>query len=348
MELLDWVLSALSDKKLPVSIFMDLSKAFDTLDHKILQNKLQYYGTNGTPYCWFMSYLSGRTECVEINHVISSRSSISTGVPQGSILGSLLFLIYMNDLPCASNLFHLILYADDTTLLSTIGYSIALQNSNVNDQLNRELLQVYGWLVVKKLSLNVNKTKFMVFHPCEKDISQLTPTLKINNMEIEKISDFNFLGVILDEWFTWKTHIDKLASKLSRNACILNKLKNFLSALIMKTLYHSLSHSNLNCRILIWGYKCNRLVKLQKRLIRIVMLAKCNAHTDPLFKQAAILKISDMHRVNALNFHYKHQHRKLPNYFYNFNLTTQGSHNSYALVSKLGPTGPELNSVTIE
>ena len=266
---------------------MDLSRAFDTLDHNILLNKLKYYGINGTPLSWFISYLSTRTQYVEINHVISSRSSISTIVPQDSILGPLLFFIYMNDLPCASNLFHCILYADDPTLFRTIGHSILLQNSNVNDQLNQKLLQVYESLAVNKLSLNINKTKFMIFHPYQKDISQLTPTLKINNMEIEKVSDFNFLGVILDECLTWKPHIDKLASKLSRNSGILNKLKNFLPALIMKTLYFSLSHLHLNYGILIWGYKCNWLVKLQKRLIRIVMLAQYNAHTDPLFKQAA-------------------------------------------------------------
>ena len=193
MKLLERVLSAPNDKKLPVSIFMDLSKAFDTLDHKILMNKSKYYGINWTPLCWFMSYLSNRTQYVEINNVISSSSTISTGVPQGSILGPLLFFIYMNDLPCASNLFHSILYADDTTLFSTIEYSIPLQNSNVNDQVNQELLQVYEWLAVNTLSFNINKTKFMVFHPYQKDISQLTLTLNIKNNEIEKVSNFNFL-----------------------------------------------------------------------------------------------------------------------------------------------------------
>ena len=187
MELLDRVLSALNYETLPVSIFMDLSKAFDTLDHKILINELKYYGINGTPLCCFMGYMSNRTKYVEINNVISSRSTISTGVPQGSILGPLLFFIYMNDLlPCASNLFHCILHADDTTLFGTIEHSIPWQNSNVNDQLNQELLQVYEWLAVNKLSLNINKTKFMVFHPYQKDIWQLTPTLKINNMEMER------------------------------------------------------------------------------------------------------------------------------------------------------------------
>ena len=206
MELLDRVIFALNDKRLPVLLFMDLSKAFDTLDHKILLNKLKYYGINGTPLCWFMSYLPNSTTYVEINNIVSSRSAIITGVSQGSILGPLLFFIYMNELPCASNLFHCILSADDTTLFSTIGYSIPLQNSKVKDQLNQELLQVYECLTVNKPSLNINKTKFMVFHPYQKYILQLTPTLKINSMGIETVSNFNFLGVSLDECLTWKPH----------------------------------------------------------------------------------------------------------------------------------------------
>ena len=149
---------------------------------------------------------------------------------------------------------------------------------------------------------------------------------------------------------TWKPHIDKLAIKLSKNAGILNKLTNLLPSFIMKNLYFSLSHSHLNYGILIRGYKCNRLAKLQKRLIRIVMLAKYNAHTDPLLKQAAILKISELLRINTLKFYYKYQRRKLPNFFYNFNFTTQGSHHSYDTRSseQIRPTGPELNYVTIK
>ena len=129
------------------------SRSFDTLEHKIILDELQYYGINGTPLCWFMSHLSNRTQYVEINHVIFSRSSTSTGVPHGSIIVQpLLFFIYINELPRASNLFHCILDTDDSTPFSTIGYSIPLQNSNVNDRQNTELLQVYEWLTVNKLS----------------------------------------------------------------------------------------------------------------------------------------------------------------------------------------------------
>ena len=115
IELVDRILKDIDNKKLPLAIYMDLSKAFDTLDHNILIKKLQYYGVIGTPLNWFQSYLTDRTQYVEVNNESSSLQTILTGVPQGSILGPLLFLIYMNDIPNASNLFTFILYADDHT-----------------------------------------------------------------------------------------------------------------------------------------------------------------------------------------------------------------------------------------
>ena len=120
MELTDNVLKDIDDKHITLAIFMDLSKAFDTLDHGILIWKLAHYGINGIALEWFTSYLTGRTQYVEIDGVSSNILSLSTGVPQGSILGPLLFLIYMNDIPNCTEYFNFILYADDTTLSSTI------------------------------------------------------------------------------------------------------------------------------------------------------------------------------------------------------------------------------------
>ena len=124
---MDRVITALDEKRLPISIFMDLSKAFDTLDHKILLSKLQYHGVTGTALSWFNNYLSNRSQYVEINGISSDvKKNIDTGVPQGSILGPLLFLIYMNDIPNVSKIFKFILYADDTTLFSTIEFSVPI------------------------------------------------------------------------------------------------------------------------------------------------------------------------------------------------------------------------------
>ena len=144
---------------------MDLSKAFDSLNHEILLNKLNFYGILGIALEWFYSYLTGRQLFVEIDGVSSDSLTLSTGVPQGSILGPLLFLIYMNDISNPSNLFKYLLYADDTTLFSTFQISEALPND-----INNQLAEVYNWLAVNKLSLNVKKKKYMVFHAINKSI----------------------------------------------------------------------------------------------------------------------------------------------------------------------------------
>ena len=157
IELVDRILKDIDKKKLPLAINMDLSKAFDTLDHNILIKKLQYYGVIGTPLNWFQSYLTDRTQYVEVNNESSSLQRILTGVPQGSILGPFLFLIYMNDIPNASNLFTFIFYADDTTLFSTIEYSIPSHASNYHQTINLNLSKVTDWLIANRLSLNVKK-----------------------------------------------------------------------------------------------------------------------------------------------------------------------------------------------
>ena len=144
---------------------MDLSKAFDTLDHSILLDKLYYYGIRNTPLDWFKSYLNNRCQYVDFNGIESAKLPLSTGVPQGSILGPLMFIIYMNDIYKVSNKFHSILYADDTTLESPLctfdtsalnnKYNLDLLSTNINSELNL----VYEWLCLNKLSLNVKKDK---------------------------------------------------------------------------------------------------------------------------------------------------------------------------------------------
>ena len=283
----------------------------------VLLSKLQHYGVTGNALNWFSSYSINRTQYVEINGIYYDIQDIDTGVPQGSILGPLLCIIYMNDIPNASKIFKFILYADDNTctLFSTIEFSIPIHHSNVNQMLNHEFSLVCTWLNINKLSLNINKTKFMIFHPYQKEVSHLTPCLKIIDTVIENVKGFNFLGVYLDSHMIWKSHIDKLALKLSKYTGILNKLKHYLPSYILRTLYFTLIHSHLNYAILTWGYKCNRLNKLQKRLISVVTCSKYNAHTDPLFKNTQILKLQDLLDLNALQFYYRYLHENLPVFF---------------------------------
>ena len=177
-------------------------------------------------------------------------------------------------------------------------------------------------MAVNKLSLNVSKTKFMIFHTPRTKINY-NPNISINGISLERVKDFNFLGLTINENLSWKPHEDKIANKISKYSGILSRLKNFLPLHILKTIYCSIIQSNLNYSLLAWGYSCNRLIKLQKKIIRIITSSKYNAHTEPLFKKLGLLKIPDMMKHNALKFLYKLKNNKIPAYFENYNILTQ-------------------------
>ena len=320
LELTDRILKDIDERNVSLAIFMDLSKAFDTLDHQILLTKLNFYGIGRLALDWFSSYLTGRKQYVEVDGVKSGLLPLSTGVLQGSILGPLLFLIYMNDIPNANEDFKYILYADDTTLFSTIQV-LATAPFDVNNQLTH----IYDWLAVNKLSLNIKKTKYIMFHAINKDIDGLIPELKINDIIIERVENFNFLGSIFNEHMFWKHHINTIANKLIKLSGILNKLKRFLPGYILRTLYFSMVQSRLLYGILAWGFDHQRLVKIQKRFIRIISLSTYNAHTEPWFKHFEILKINNLFDLNCLKFIYNYNKKELPNYFLNFRYEQRSS-----------------------
>ena len=159
IEFIDHVIHKLDKSKFPLSVLLDLSRAFDTLDHSILLHKLKYYGADGPALDWFHSYLCNRTQCVQIDDSLSSPLPVTTGVPQGSILGPLLFILYVNDICSVSNRFYPILYADDTTLISTLCVfdPITGNNDDRSIAINRELGIINTWLEANKLSLNATK-----------------------------------------------------------------------------------------------------------------------------------------------------------------------------------------------
>ena len=211
LELVDRILQERDRGELPIIIFIDLSKAFDTLDHQILLSKLKYYGADDTSLRWFSSYLSNRKQFVEIDGTCSQKKVITTGVPQGSILGPLLFIIYMNDIQFASDVFSSILYADDTNLISPMSVFSSRDISITSDNINLELNKISDWMAVNKLSLNIGKTKFMIFHYPQKKLKpNEIPVLKINNISIKKTKEFNFLGLTISETLQWNAHINKI------------------------------------------------------------------------------------------------------------------------------------------
>ena len=237
LELTDRI-SAMDNNDVPIGIFLDLSKALDTIDHAILLSKLEHYGVDSIPLQLVKHYLTNRKQYVKLNEINSNRLPINTGVPQGFILGPLLFMIYINDFARPSSIFDFICYADDTTLLSTLNKLVNAQNTNPDIIINKELAKINEWLEINKLSLNVTKTKFMVFHTQHKRRAIKPPVPKINNTNIEQVEQLKFLGLTLDTNLNWKKHSDNITNKFSQIIGILNRLKQILPLSINIILYN--------------------------------------------------------------------------------------------------------------
>lgn len=318
IELVDKIYQSLDIGKNPLAVFCDLSKAFDTLDHKILLHKLKFYGFSKIAMNWFFSYLSNRSQFVTLNNTNSSNLKITTGVPQGSILGPLLFLIYVNDLSFSTNS-NVIMYADDTCLLIPLTQnSSSINYTNQNNEINDKMSSLYNWLCVNKLSLNIDKTKYMIFHFCQKKLSDdLIPKIIINNKPICKVDKFKFLGFYFDSTLSWKTHIEYISNKISKVNGILSILKYYLPNRILLMIYNSLILSHLNYGILLWGFgNYHRLETLQKQAFRHINKSPYKSHTTPIAKKYKILFIKDIFNISCLKFFYKFKKNMLPLYYY--------------------------------
>ena len=261
-KMIDRITQELDKGNTPLNIFLDLIKAFDTLDHEIMLYKLEYYGVTGHALQLLRSYLSDRKQYVEFDNVKSDSSNIKTGVPQGSILGLLLFVIYVNDISLARKIFTAIIYADTSSLSSTLNTFRC--NTNVNT--NNELSKISEWLKVNKLSLNTKKTKAMIFHMPQKQVT--TPKLEIDGTSIEFVNSFNYLGITVDKHLSWQDHINSIANKISKYIGIINKLKKYVSPKTLLLMYNYFILNSLNYGILVWGYNTDRLFKLQKWAVR--------------------------------------------------------------------------------
>ena len=278
--------------------FIDLQKEFDTVDHEILLSKLEHYGIRGIFNQWLRDYLSGRKQFVSILNHSSLPALILYGVPQGSVLGPLLFLIYINDLPFSIPHSTIFLFADDTSLL----YSHP-NLQIIEEKVNSDLYFLSEWLTANKIALNNTKTEVILFRDPRKAITYPV-TLFLDNIALSFSTHVKYLGVILDEHLSFKAHTDSLCKKLSKSNAIIAKLRHFLNTSELISVYFALFQSHLTYGLQVYGPNLSvysRVHSLQKTALRLITFSDSREHSRPLFETLDILTIPELLFVSNIS-----------------------------------------------
>jgi hypothetical protein len=322
-----------------------LRKAFDSCNHKILTSKLEKYGIKGNTLNWFKNYLLDRYQFVQIDDVSSNLLNVKIGVPQGSVLRPLLFLLYINDLPNVSNFLSL-LFADDTTLVSS--------HENLDELINIvniEFRKIVTYFRANGLALHPDKTKFVIFssnsaaHSTNVEIfcnfnnqNENDPLLYFKLQRIsmnDTVPAIKFLGVYIDPELNFKYHTKYVHSKLSKAIYALRSVKYFIGSSRKKSLYFALFHSHLNYACQIWSCSSestiNSIMKKQKIAIRLVAGLKYNGHTEPSFKSLEILPFENIIELANLQIMYHFISGNLPHLLHSTWYLNQERHGERSL-----------------
>ena len=298
IDLTEDIREAIDNNNFAVGVFIDLQKAFDTVDHQILLKKLDHYGIRGTANKWFESYLTNRKQFVTINGVDSDLKIMKYGVPQGSVLGPLLFLLYINDLHVAIKHCTTRHFADDTNLLIK-GKSL----KKLKKYLNIDLKNLSYWLKANKISLNAGKTELLLLRNPKK-IVNYDLKVKLEGKRLFPSNFVKYLGINIDSHLNWNFHVQTLAPKLTRAVGMLKKIRHYVNLDTLKNIYHAIFGSLMQYGCQIWGQKINshvkRIVKLQNRAIRVINFKDYQHPTEKLYKDSKILKFQD--HISLLNY----------------------------------------------
>ena len=314
MEVLDNIYQHCDNHEITMGIYLDLQKAFDTVNHSVLIGKLDIYGVRGVVLNWFTSYLNNRKQYTVLSNHESDLDTVKYGVNQGSVLGPLLFLIYMNDIQYAVPNAKLKLFADDTNLF--------LHNSDpakLFDSANTSMSQLSKWFTTNGLSLNLSKTCYSIFGTKLK----VTPEFKlyINGKEIQKTDCCKYLGILIDSDTKWQDHIDYVYNKLIKFVSIFYKIRTKLPPDILKMIYFAFIHSHLLYGIEVYSNTTmnhlSKLITLNNKLLRILQKKPTRTHTPELYKSYCTLPVHLLHNYQILVFVHKfvHHRSKLPPVF---------------------------------
>ena len=318
LEITDILKTSVDNNLITCGVFLDFSKAFDTVNHEILLRKLHKYGIRGKALDWFTSYLTNTTQYVKLG------LQIVCGAPQGSTLGPLLFLLYINDLANSSDVLSFRLFADDANI-----FYATKTSKDLEAVMNSELQKVINYCNLNKLSINMKKTNFMII------TSPRKPAIhNINILNIERKTSIKYLGIYLDEHLNWKTHIAHVQGKLTKNLGILNQLRNYLNLKMLRQLYYTLIYPYLNYGAMCWGNNyqtnLNKICTKQNKCIRSIFFAKKEEPSLPYYQILEILKLENIvkFKICSLAFKLYNNPSTVPAIFRNF-LTPTSTVHSY-------------------
>ena len=332
-EIADTLRKAIDSNLYTCGVFLDFSKAFDTVNHSILLHKLESYGIRGIPLAWFESYLTNRKQYVALGDTQSSYQTMVCGVPQGSSLGPFLFLVYINDLPNCSEVLSFKIFADDTNLF--------VSNKDLKSlelQMNLELSKVKEWCDINKLSINLKKTNYMIVKPLRKKNTNII--INIANRDgschaLERKDHIKYLGVLIDSSLTWRYHISYVCSKLSRNTGVISKLRHYLPLKHLTQIYYNLIYPYISYAIVAWGStsKTNlqKIQTKQNHVVRLMFFATLSGKNTcsalPLLNILEILTVTNVYRLHALKFIHAWHKGTLPELFNRFFQYASNVHN---------------------
>jgi hypothetical protein len=312
-------------------VALDLRKAFDTVDHGILLNKLQHYGVINRENEWFKDYLSDRKQISIINNVLSQSLTINTGVPQGSILGPLLFVIYVNDLLSSISTSSVNMYADDTAF-----YYGGCDASHICDVLQNDLEQVHDWLNSNKLSLHIGKTNSILICSSRKraSLQSASLSLRLDDELISPVEKTDYLGITIDNELAFKPQFDKTIAKLNRSVGVLRRISPFIPVSTRKTLFNTLVLPHYDYCSTVW---CTlpktyimRLQRIQNRGMRTILNAHPRSHATDLLNSLNFMSIHQRLVFNRCTLMWKSIHHQAPTHLSELfsSLHSKSTHNT--------------------
>ena len=317
IEIVDNIIEEIENNNLVAGIFLDLSKAFDVVDHKILLQKLEHYGIRGTCLKWFESYLTNRKQYTVVNGIKSNTEVVEYGVPQGSVLGPLLFLIYTNDISTATNPHKLRLFADDSNI-----FVVDKEASRLKKKMIEVVTNICEWFNANKLTVNMSKTQFTIFTKPNRPIPEVLNSMKVMGTIVKRVQSAKYLGITIDGHLSWKYHIEDLSGKLSKTIQAFKIVSKHLNDKHRKALYFAYLFSRIQYGIELYS-QCNakELKKIQIKqntALKVLYRKDFYTHTNDLHKDIGLLQIKDIAKQSILKFIHKQQKGETPDAFIDY------------------------------